>query len=287
MTLDPEAEVGADLAGLSPDGFSLNRKVAVVTGATGVLGGAMAAGLARAGAAVALIGRRAEVAEARAEELRRSGATAVAAPADVTDRASVEAAREQIEERLGGVDILVNAAGGNHPGAMVHGEQTFDRLARSAFDEVVELNLTGTLLPTQVFAPQMARRGAGSVINVSSMAAQQAITRVLGYSVAKAGVDNLTRWLAMEMARTHGDRLRVNAIAPGFFVGEQNRHLLLEPDGSLTERGSQIVANTPAGRFGKPDEVVGAVVWLAGDQSRFVTGAVIPIDGGFSVFSGV
>jgi NAD(P)-dependent dehydrogenase (short-subunit alcohol dehydrogenase family) len=272
------------------NGFSLDGRVAVVTGATGVLGGALARGLAKAGADVAVIGRRAELAEARAAELSAmaSGSiTAVAAPADVTDREQIEAARDIIEDRLGGVDILVNAAGGNNPAAMVHGEQTFESMSRDGFEAVVELNLTGTVLPTQVFAPSMAGRGAGSVINVSSMAAQQAITRVLGYSVAKAGVENLTKWLAVDMARNHGDRLRVNAIAPGFFVGEQNRDLLLNPDGSLTERGSLIIANTPVGRFGQPDEVVGAAVWLAGSHSRFVTGTVIAIDGGFSVFSGV
>jgi NAD(P)-dependent dehydrogenase (short-subunit alcohol dehydrogenase family) len=271
----------------APPAFSLADRVAVVTGATGVLGGAIATGLARAGAAVALVGRRADVADARAAELRADGAEALAAPADVTDRSSLEAVKELIDQQLGGADILVNAAGGNIPAAIVHRDQTFEAMPRPAFEEILELNLTGTLLPTQVFAPTMAAGGSGSVINVSSMAAQQAITRVLGYSVAKAGIDNLTKWLAVEMAHNHGDRLRVNAIAPGFFVGEQNRDLLLNPDGSLTERGSRIITNTPVGRFGEADEVVGTTVWLAGDQARFVTGTIIPIDGGFSAYSGV
>ena len=152
---------------------------------------------------------------------------------------------------------------------------------------MVELNLTGTLLPIQVFGEVIASEGYGSIVNISSMAAQKPLTRVLGYSAAKGAVDNLTRWLAVHMAQTYGQGVRVNAIAPGFFVGEQNRGLLLNPDGSLTERGTQIVKQTPMGRFGEPEELIGTAVWLASDASRFVTGVVVPVDGGFSAFGGI
>lgn len=183
--------------------------------------------------------------------------------------------------------MLVNAAGGTRPGAMIEGDQTFFSMPRDAFDAALDLNLGGTVLPTQVFGEAMAERPSSSVINISSMAAAQALTRVLGYSVAKSGVDSLTRWLAVDMAHRYGDRFRVNAIAPGFFIGEQNRDLLVDDDGELTERGELIIRNTPAGRFGDADELVGIATWLASDASRFVTGAVIPVDGGFSAFSGV
>ena len=185
------------------------------------------------------------------------------------------------------IDILINAAGGNLPEATVFDEVTLFNLSDDAFRSVVELNLTGTLLPIQVFGEVIASEGYGSIVNISSMAAQKPLTRVLGYSAAKGAVDNLTRWLAVHMAQTYGQGVRVNAIAPGFFVGEQNRGLLLNPDGSLTERGTQIVKQTPMGRFGEPEELIGTAVWLASDASRFVTGVVVPVDGGFSAFGGI
>lgn len=267
--------------------FSLDGRVAVVTGGTGVLGGAIARGLAAAGAAVAVIGRRQHAADAVVDVIQGGGGTACAVSADVLELDAVRAARDAVLDRWGRIDVLVNAAGGNQPGAMVHGDQTFFSMPPAAFDAVMALNLGGTLLPCQIFGEVMAQGEHAAVVNVSSMAATRAITRVVGYSAAKAAVENLTRWLAVDLARRFGDRFRVNAIAPGFFIGEQNRTLLVQPDGALTERGAQIIANTPAGRFGEPDEVVGAVVWLAGDAARFVTGAVIPIDGGFSSYSGV
>ena len=269
------------------DRFSLAGRAAIVTGGTGVLGGAIAAGLAAAGANVAVLGRRREAAERLVDTITASGGTALAVSADVLDHDRLSSARGAVLDAWGGIDILVNAAGGNQPGAMVHGEQTFFAMAREAFDDVLALNLTGTLLPCQVFGEAMAGRPAASIINISSMAAVQAITRVVGYSAAKAGVENLTRWLAVDLAHRYGDSFRVNAIAPGFFLGEQNRALLVDEAGRRTPRGETIIANTPAGRFGEPDDLVGAAVWLAGDASRFVTGAVIPVDGGFSVFSGV
>jgi NAD(P)-dependent dehydrogenase (short-subunit alcohol dehydrogenase family) len=251
--------------------FRLDGRVAVVTGATGVLGGAIARGLAAAGATVAPLARRRDRLEALAAEL---GGRAL--EADVLDEAALTAARK----RLGHVDILVNAAGGNVAAATV-GERGFFDLPVAALQEVLALNVMGTLLPTRVFARAMG--DGGSVVNVSSMAAARALTRVVGYGAAKAAVENLTRWLAVELAPS----VRVNAIAPGFFLGEQNRALLLEPDGALTARGRQIVDATPFRRFGDPEEVVGAVVWLAGSASSFVTGTVVPVDGGFGAFSGV
>lgn len=211
----------------------------------------------------------------------------MALPADVLERDSLLRAREALIERWGRLDILVNGAGGNIPGATLTPETTFFDLAPEAFQQVVDLNLVGTLLPTQLFGQMMAEQGSGTVVNISSMAAQRAITRVAGYSAAKAAVENLTHWLAMELARQHGGGIRVNAIAPGFFVGEQNRRLLLNPDGSLTERGKTIIDHTPMGRFGEPEELLGTLLWLCSDASRFVTGVVIPVDGGFLSFSGV
>jgi NAD(P)-dependent dehydrogenase (short-subunit alcohol dehydrogenase family) len=270
-----------------PSRFSLDGKVAVVTGGSGVLGRAMAMGLASAGARVAVLGRRSGATAEVVEAIEEAGGEALAIRADVTDREALSAGRDQLVGAFGGVDVLVNAAGGNTPEALVAGDRTFFAMGRAAYESVLETNLTGTLLPSQVFGELMAGSHGASIINISSMAATLAISRVLGYSVAKAGVDSLTRWLAVEMAQRYGDRIRVNAIAPGFFVGEQNRDLLLDASGELTERGRLIIQNTPVGRFGEPDELVGAVIWLASDAARFVTGTVIPVDGGFSIYSGV
>lgn len=271
----------------TPDQFDLTGRVALVTGATGVLGGAMAHGLAARGAKVAVLGRNAERAEQLAAELKAAGADALATPADVLDRISLEAAKRLIVERFGRLDILVNAAGGNLPGATLQPGASFFELGEEPMREVVDLNLMGTVLPIQVFGQALADGGHGAIVNVSSMAALRAITRVVGYSAAKAAVDNLTRWLAVEFGGRYGGALRVNAMAPGFFIGNQNRRLLLEEDGSLTARGRAIIEHTPLGRFGEADELVGTLVWLCSDASRFVTGVVVPVDGGFAVTSGV
>lgn len=269
-----------------PD-FGLDGKVCVITGGTGVLGTEMAHGLAAAGARVAVLGRRADKAEAVAASVRAMGGEALGTPADVLDVDALAGVRERLVAEWGGVDLLVNAAGGNQPGATLAPDQSLPDLDPAAMRGVMDLNFFGTFLPTQAFAPVMIERGAGAIVNVSSMASMLAVTRVAGYSAAKAAVDNLTRWLATTLAKQHGEGLRVNAIAPGFFVADQNRALLLNEDGSLTERGRAIVDNTPMGRFGEPEELLGALIWLLSDASRFVTGAVVPIDGGFSVFSGV
>lgn len=267
--------------------FSLQGKVAVVTGGTGVLGAALSRGLAQAGAKVGILGRRAERAAEIASSIREDGGQAMPLIADVLDRDQLKTARTAVMEAWGRIDVLVNAAGGNRPDATVFGDLTFFTLSRSAFEAVIALNLTGTLLPCQVFGRVMADQRSGSIINISSMTAQRPLTRVLGYGNAKAGVENFTRWLAVELAQKYGPALRVNAIAPGFFIGEQNRSFLLEEDGRYSPRGQQIIEHTPMARFGEPEELVGTAVWLAADASRFVTGIVVPVDGGFSAYSGV
>ncbi|MDZ7799573.1 MAG: SDR family oxidoreductase [Trueperaceae bacterium] len=268
-------------------GFDLRGRVAVVTGGTGVLGGAMSRALAAAGARVAVLGRREEVAERVARELGDAGAEAMALPADVLDADGLRDARTRLEEAWGPAHVLVNAAGGNRPDALVHGDQTLFDLTPEAFRAVVDLNLTGTLLPIQAFGEGMAREKRGSIVNISSMAARKPLTRVIGYAAAKAAVDNLTQWLAVHAARTWGEKVRVNAIAPGFFLGDQNRAMLMNDDGTPTDRGQTILNHTPMGRFGDPDDLAGTITWLASDASRFVTGVVIPIDGGYDAFGGV
>jgi len=266
--------------------FSLEGRVAVVTGGYGVLGGCLAAGLAQAGARIAVLGRRRDQADAAVETLKASGADAIALQADVNDVAQLRAARDDLLSRWQQVDILINAAGGNVQRARSDVSSIFE-VPLDAIDEVMRLNLHGSLIPSLVFGEAMASRGSGSIVNISSMASLSAISGVMGYSVAKAGLDNFTRWLAVDLARKHGDGLRVNAVAPGFFVTTQNRNVLLEPDGGYTARARTIIQRTPMGRFGQPEELVGAVRWLCSDAASFVTGVVIPIDGGFSAFSGV
>ena len=271
---------------MAADPFDLTGRVAVVTGGYGVLGGTMAAGLAAAGARVAILGRRRDAAEAKAEEIRRAGGEAMVLVADVLDERQVALARDELLGHWERVEILVNAAGGNLAAARSDGRSVFE-VPLDALDAVLRLNLHGTVIPSMAFGKAMGRRGAGSIVNVSSMAAMQAISGVMGYSLAKAAVESFTRWLAVELARRHGDGVRVNAISPGFFVADQNRSVLLEADGSYTARARAIVARTPMGRFGRPEELVGPVRWVCSDAASFVTGAVIPVDGGFSAFSGI
>ncbi|SRR6266545_1756778 len=267
--------------------FSLDGQVAIVTGGTGVLGGAIARGLAQAGAKVGVLGRRHEQAEAAVQAIEAQGGIALALPADVLDRGQLETARETVLARWGRLDVLVNGAGGNMPSATLNPGRSFFDLPVEGLDPVIALNLHGTLLPSQVFGEAMARTGRGCIVNISSMAVQRAMTRVLGYGLAKAAVENATHWLAVELARSFGAGLRVNAIAPGFFIGEQNRALLLNDDGSLTARGQTIIDHTPAGRFGEPAELISTLIWLCSPGASFVNGVVVPVDGGFSAFSGV
>jgi NAD(P)-dependent dehydrogenase (short-subunit alcohol dehydrogenase family) len=282
-----------------PFKVDLKGKVAVVTGGTGVLCSAMARALGECGAAVAILGRRGEVAEALAKEIRQAGGQAIGVSADVLDRAKLEAANAVIEKELGKVDILLNGAGGNHPkgttsmeylnpetvGKAVEGITSFYELDQEGIQYVFNLNFLGTLLPCQAFTKPMVARRQGVIINISSLNAFKPLTKIPAYSAAKAAVSNFTQWLAVHFCQAN---VRVNAIVPGFFLTEQNRNLLTKPDGSLTPRGDKIIAHTPLARFGKPDELLGALLLLVDDKaSSFITGSVIAVDGGFSAYSGV
>ncbi len=267
--------------------FSLETKVIVVTGGTGVLGDAFTKAIAAAGATVVILGRNESVAKQRVEKILSTGGKAIALIADVTNENDLQSACEQLLSVTGKIDGLVNAAGGNMPKAVVQPDADIFKLDISALKQVMDLNLFGTLLPTQVFGEAIRQTGSGSIVNISSMAAQLAITKVLGYSMAKASIDAYTRWFAVELANRFGDKIRMNAIAPGFFLTEQNRALLTNADGSFTERGKLVIQNTPYKRFGHADELTGALIWLLSDASAFVSGTVINVDGGFSIFSGV
>ncbi|HWR29998.1 MAG TPA: SDR family oxidoreductase [Negativicutes bacterium] len=274
----------------------LQNKVAVVTGGAGVLGSAFAKGLARAGAKVAIMNRTAEKAQAVVAAIRAEGGEAIAVPCDVLDKVAVEKAAAIIKEKLGPCDILINAAGGNHPTATSVKEVfqpgvenplqgTFFDLKVEGFNSVFQLNFMGTFIPTQVFALQMINRPGTTIINISSMSAYHPLTKVAAYSAAKAAVSNFTEWLSVHLASTG---IRVNAIAPGFFLTEQNRTLLTNPDGSLTPRANKIITHTPMNRFGDPQDLIGTLLWLADEKaSGFVTGIVVPVDGGFNAYAGV
>jgi len=273
---------------MSETGFgNVKDKVILVTGATGALAGTTAEYLIGEGARVIFLSRSQERAD---EAVAQSGAKpdqAMGCAASVSDREGLEAVRDQILDRWGRVDALINGAGGNQPGATIQPDQSVFDLKLDDYDTVMDLNLKGTLLPCLVFGKVMAEQKSGTIINFSSASSLQVLTRVLGYSNAKAAVDNLTRWLAVDFARKHGDAIRVNAVCPGFFIGKQNKALLLKEDGSLTERGQQIINKTPMGRFGEAEEICGAVHFLLSDAARFITGQVIHIDGGFGIYTGV
>jgi NAD(P)-dependent dehydrogenase (short-subunit alcohol dehydrogenase family) len=267
--------------------FSLKDKVIVVTGGTGILGEAFIKGIAAAGGTVGILGRNTKIAQERADAVIAAGGKALALVADVMKEDELVAAKDKMLEAFGRIDGLVNGAGGNMPGGVIQPEADVFKLNMDGLRQVMELNLWGTLIPTQVFGEAMAQSGKGSIVNISSMASQRVITKVLGYTLAKTAIDAYTAWFAVEMANRHGDKLRMNAIAPGFFLTEQNRTLLTQPDGSYTERGNLVLKQTPFKRFGEPDELIGALLWLLSDSSKFVTGTVINVDGGFAVNSGV
>ncbi|ANH80176.1 D-mannonate oxidoreductase [Niabella ginsenosidivorans] len=267
--------------------FDINGKIIVVTGGTGILGKAFVEGIAAAGGIPVIVGRNEQVAREREAQIKQQGGRALAVIADVTDEKQLIAGRDKIVQELGQIDGLVNAAGGNIKNAVIEKDKDLFDLDLSALQAVMNLNLFGTVLPTQVFGKEMARQGKGSIVNISSMAAQRAITKVLGYSLAKSAIDAYTKWFSVELGNRYGDLIRMNAIAPGFFLTEQNRELLTNGDESLTERGNLVVRHTPFRRFGAPEELTGALIWLLSDASKFVTGTVITVDGGFSVFSGV
>ncbi|SDC38435.1 SDR family oxidoreductase [Niabella drilacis] len=267
--------------------FDLKGKVIVITGATGILGKAFVEGIAAAGGAVVIAGRNEKIAKEREEQVNAKGGQALSIIADVTKEDDLAAGRDKILDRFGRIDGLVNAAGGNIKNAIIQKDMGLFDLDIAALRQVMDLNLMGTVLPTQVFGKVIAENGGGSIVNISSMASQRAITRVLGYSLAKSAIDAYTKWFAMELGNRYGDAVRMNAIAPGFFLTEQNRDLLTTPEGGMTERGAAVVQHTPFKRLGTPPELNGALIWLLSDASRFVTGTVINVDGGFSIFSGV
>ena len=265
--------------------YGVEGKVAVVTGGAGVLCASMCKALADAGAKVAVLDLRVEPADALANEI---GNGAIGVECNVLEKTSVEAAAKKVIDHFGRVDILVNGAGGNKPTATTNAEQTFFDLPAEAIRWVFDLNLMGTILPSQVFGKIMAEQKNGVILNVSSMNAFRPLTRIPAYSAAKAGVSNFTQWLAVYMAQDFDPAIRVNAIAPGFFLTEQNRFLLTDKDsGELTVRGKSIINHIPQGRFGAPEDLNGALLWLVSPAARYVTGIVLPIDGGFSAFSGV
>ncbi|MEI7503965.1 MAG: SDR family oxidoreductase [Paludibacter sp.] len=267
--------------------FSIKGKVAVITGACGVLGGSLAQSFVNAGAKVVAIGTKQEKVDAKVKELSGLGGEVIGFVGNVLDIPSLEKIAQEVVAKWGRIDILLNIAGGNLPGATLMPDQSFFNMKIEDWNKVTELNMNGTVYPCYVFGRVMEKQKSGSIINVSSMAALQAMTRVPGYSASKAAVGNFTQWLAMEMAMKYGDGIRVNAIAPGFFIGEQNRAVLINPDGSLTDRSLKVIANTPMSRFGDINELNGAVQFLCSGAATFITGVVLPIDGGFNMFSGV
>lgn len=266
----------------------MKDKVVIVTGGGGALGGSIASGFAEQGAHLVLLGRNKSSLELKKEEIQKeSSATVLCISCDVLNVEELKQAKSEILKEFGTIDILVNAAGGNMKGATITPDQTFFDLQTEDFKKVNELNLLGTLLPCTVFGQVMAEKKEGSILNISSMAAERVITRVMGYSASKAAVENFTKSLAVEMALKYGEGIRVNALAPGFFIGEQNRALLTNEDGSYTERADTIIKNTPMKRFGIADEIRGAAVFLCSEDAKFITGTVLAVDGGFSAFSGV
>jgi NAD(P)-dependent dehydrogenase (short-subunit alcohol dehydrogenase family) len=269
------------------DQFSLSGKVIVVTGGTGILGNSFVNGIVEAGGTVGILGRNKAVADERASHINANGGKAIGLVADVLNTAELIAAKNQVLNAFGRIDGLVNGAGGNMPQGVLQPDEDIFSMNLEGMKEVMEVNLWGTLYPTQIFGDAIAKTGKGSIVNISSMNSKRAITKVLGYNMGKAAVDCYNQWFAVELANRYGDAIRMNALAPGFFLTEQNRNLLTLPEGGYTERGSKVIRNTPFKRFGHPDELIGALVWLLSDASAFVTGSMICVDGGFSIFGGV
>ncbi len=265
--------------------FDIKDKVVVITGGTGVLGKAIAKYLALEGAKVVILGRRAEAGNAIVAGIKAEGGEAMFLVTDVMKQEVLEQNLADIVAAYGRVDSLLNAAGGNMPGATISPDGTFFDLKPEEFQRVLDLNLTGTVIPSQVFLKQMVAQGEGTIVNFSSMAAFRPMTRVAGYAAAKAGISNFTAFLATEVAKKFGEKIRVNAIAPGFFLTEQNRTLLTNPDGSWTQRGADVIRQTPFGRMGEPEELCGTIHYLISDASKFVTGTVAVVDGGFNTFA--
>jgi NAD(P)-dependent dehydrogenase (short-subunit alcohol dehydrogenase family) len=267
--------------------YNIKNKIAVITGGSGVLGKELTKGFLRAGTKVILLDKSPEKLNKTLKSLKKISTNVSGLICNVLKEEELKTTNEKILKQFKRIDVLINAAGGQIPGTTLKVNQSVLELSITAFNKVTELNLIGTVLPTLILGKTFANQKSGSIINISSMASLRAITRVVGYSAAKAAVDNFTKWMAVEMALKYGDGIRVNAIAPGFFISNQNRSILINKKGNLTARAKSIIKLTPFKRFGKPEELVGVTLFLASDASRFVTGTVIPVDGGFSVFSGV
>jgi len=267
--------------------FSLKDKVIVVTGGTGILGHAFINAIAKAGGIVGVMGRNEKIANERVEKIIANGGEAIALITDVLDSSQVEDAKTKLLNKYGRIDGLVNAAGGNVPESVVQNDANIFSLNMDAMKKAMDLNSWGTMIPTQIFGDALSKGDKASIVTISSVSSKQVLTKVLGYSMGKAAIDTYTKWFAVELANRYGDKIRMNALTPGFFLTEQNRTLLTNSDGSLTQRGQLIIQNTPFKRFGSPEELCGALVWLLSDASTFVTGSEIIVDGGFTVFSGV
>ena len=265
--------------------FDINGYVVAITGGTGVLGRTIAKYLALNGAKVIILGRKEDVGAEIVADIQKNGGECEFLKTDVMNQEVVQQNCDYIVEKYGRIDTLLNAAGGNMKGATITPEQTFFDLEAKQFQTVLDLNLTGTVIPTQVFLKPMVKQGKGSIINFSSMAAFRPMTRVCGYAAAKAGISNFTAFMATECAKKFGEGIRVNAIAPGFFITEQNRALLTNPDGTFTQRGQDVIRQTPFGRMGKPEELCGTIHYLMSDAAKFVTGTVAVVDGGFNCFA--
>lgn len=265
--------------------FSVKDKVVVMTGGAGILGKGISVYLAKEGAKIVILDRNEEQGNKLADEIKADGGEAIFLVTDVMNKEVLEGNKAEIMKKYGRIDVLLNAAGGNMPGATIAPDKTFFDLQIDAFKKVVDLNLFGTVLPTMVFADVMVQQKKGTIVNFCSESALRPLTRVVGYGTAKAAIANFTKYMAGELALKFGDGLRVNAIAPGFFLTDQNRALLTNPDGSLTDRSKTILAHTPFGRFGEPEDLYGTIQYLISDASKFVTGTVAVIDGGFDAFS--
>ena len=265
--------------------FNLKGKIALITGGAGVLGSNFANVLAQQGVITGIVSQSIEKANKTVEAIEKNGGKAFAVQANVLNKEELEKARDFIAEKYGRLDILINAAGGNMPGATIQPDQAIYDMKTDDLQKVVDLNIIGTMLPSQVFSELFAKQKSGNIINISSASAQRPLTRVVGYSASKAAIDNFTQWMAVELASKYGEGIRVNAISPGFFIGEQNRALLLTPEGKLTPRGEKIIEHTPMGRFGTPEDIDGALLFLCSDMSKFVTGTILKVDGGFAATS--
>ena len=269
------------------DLFSLKDRVIVVTGATGVLGTSFVNAIVEAGGSVVITSTTESACVKRAEEINAAGGKALGMAMNVLDEESIHAAKERILKEFGKIDGLVNAAGGNVPEGVLQDEDDVFAMNIEGMKKALVLNLWGTIIPSQVFGAEMAKNGRGSIVNISSISPKSALTKVLGYSMGKAAIDIYTQWFAVEVAKRHGDKIRVNAITPGFFLTNQNRNLLTNPDGSLKPRAEAAIRQTPFKKFGKPDDLKGALIYLLSDASSFVTGSDLYVDGGFTKFSGV